>query len=153
MSELTDHARREFGLIAENPVLIDLMVQLVAIFETWNTIPGPKISPTQTIGLLLDHKPLTPLTDDPAEWEPIGNKQTHSGNQQITQNIRNPRALSDNGGKTYWLYDPNNPTKSSALYPTRHVTLWKDKDARPKDIVGSGFHRVCAGIRWIHCGR
>lgn len=118
MTDLGDHARREFLLIGVSPPVTDILVQLVEVFVDWEKISGSSVSPLNTMALLLAHQPLSPLTDDPAEWTRIGDEMVTGGNMGIWQSIRDPRCLSHDQGKTYWINDPADTTHQ--LYSTHH---------------------------------
>jgi hypothetical protein len=121
MSDTGDHARRELTLIGETPAVIDLLVQLVEVFVTWNTIaPKAVVTPMQTIQMLLDNKPLTPLTNDPAEWQVVGQRQLFAGNMNVWRSIRDPKAYSTDGGKTYWLDDGTGKAPTLPMFTTHN---------------------------------
>lgn len=96
MSNLVEHARRELGLIGEDPKMIEMYINVVQAFADFGHSGGSASVAIPTINALLQFKNLTPLTDDPDEWV------SHSEGM-IAQNKRNPDAFSEDGGKTYYL--------------------------------------------------
>ncbi len=59
-------------------------------------------------GRLARFKTLTPITSDPAEWQDV----THyggTGSKPLWQNLRQSSSFSDDGGKTYWDVDAEDP--------------------------------------------
>jgi hypothetical protein len=96
---LVDHARRELELIGEDQDVADWMVSVVAKFAEYGHSGGSVSICIPLLNSLLLRENLTPLTDDPAEWE---DRSKISG-YPIWQSIRNSKAFSHDGGKTYWL--------------------------------------------------
>jgi hypothetical protein len=75
----------------------DDVVQLVRLFASHaNSGMSAEIT-TSLLEALLQFKPLTPLTNDPAEWNQFGD--------MGWQSTRDSSAFSLDGGKTYYLLD------------------------------------------------
>jgi len=55
-----------------------------------------------------DFKPLTPLTNDPDEWQLIDEAMT-AGDDRLWQSRRDPACFSDDGGRTYYSLDDDPP--------------------------------------------
>jgi hypothetical protein len=109
-SPLVDHARRELTLRGEDPWIVDGLCKVVAAFADMGHSGGSAPIAADYLNHLLRYRPLTPLTDDPAEW--IDRAQEMGGNP-FWQNVRDPRAMSTDGGKTYTLVDEEPLTSDS----------------------------------------
>jgi hypothetical protein len=102
MSNLVEHARRELVRIGETPETISGILDVVQSFAD---MEHSGFSATHTVGVLeklLMGKPLSPLTDDPTEWNLISSEMSGSSDG-LWQNVRNPEAFSLNGGETYYV--------------------------------------------------
>lgn len=99
---LVDHARRELDLLgqtAEDPGYAASIVAAVAAFASFGHSGGSIDMAVDQLHRLLSRETLTPLTDDPEEWE----DRTEMSGEPWWQNRRNGRAMSHDGGRTYWL--------------------------------------------------
>lgn len=96
---LTEHARRELALLGEEPQVIDWYCRVVAEFASAGHSGGSASVAIPVLHELLQFHPLTPLTDDPADWI----DQSEPSGYPVWQNRRDSRAFSEDGGKTYWL--------------------------------------------------
>lgn len=96
---LVDHARRELTLIGEELETIDWYCRVVAEFASFGHSGGSASVAIPTLNALLQFKNLKPLTSSPDEWMNVSDMSGYA----MWQNIRNPEAFSDDGGKTYWL--------------------------------------------------
>lgn len=99
-SNLLEHAKRELELIGEDPEFIAGYLRVVKAFADMGHSGGSASVAIPTLNELLSFKNLSPLTDDPNEWE---DRSAVSGGEPIWQNKRNPEAFSTDGGKTYYL--------------------------------------------------
>ena len=97
MSNLVEHARREMELVETDQWFIDGMVNVVQAFADMGHSGGSASFAIPILHQLLQFNNLTPLTDDPDEWNEVGAGQW--------QSCRNPSAFSNDGGKTYLLMD------------------------------------------------
>lgn len=100
-SNLVDHARRELKLVGEDDVTIEGLLNVIQAFADMGHSGGSASVAIPMLYELLQFKNLTPLTDDPDEWQ-------HAGPEiyppdGIWQNRRNSAAFSHDGGKTYYL--------------------------------------------------
>lgn len=93
---LVDHARRELDLVESDPWFKEGMIKVVEAFAEMGHSGGSASVAIPMLNDLLQFKPLSPLTDDPAEWQLIPN-------EDVWQSRRNAEAFSTNGGKTYYL--------------------------------------------------
>lgn len=96
---LVEHARRELTLLGEEPEVVDWYCRVIAEFASCGHSGGSAAVAVPVLHELLQYHPLTPLTDDPADWT----DQSGRSGYPLWQNRRDPRAFSDDGGKTYWL--------------------------------------------------
>ena len=104
MSNLVDHARHELelsGQTAEDPGYAASLVAAVAAFASYGHSGGSASIAREQLHKLLGFEALTPLTSDPDEWE----DRTEMSGQPWWQNKRDPRAMSHDGGKTWWFVD------------------------------------------------
>lgn len=96
---LVEHARRELTRIGEDAATIEGIVRVVQAFADCGHSGGSAPFAIAYLEKLLRFEPLSPITDDPAEWK---DRSGISG-YPIWQNIRDSRAMSHDGGKTYWM--------------------------------------------------
>lgn len=91
-SDLVQHARRE----------LELCGQTVEGFVSYpGHSGGSAFVAREMLHALLGHQALSPLTDDPTEWI----DRSEMSGEPWWQNIRDSRAMSHDGGTTYWLID------------------------------------------------
>ena len=101
---LVDHARREMELLGEfasDPAYAQSIVAAVAAFASYGHSGGSAQVAREQLAKLLNQEALTPITSDPAEWI---DRSAESGSPWW-QNTRDSRAMSHDGGATYWLVD------------------------------------------------
>lgn len=103
-SNLVRHAQRELelaGLFDEDAdyggMLAEGVMRLVRVFAEEGHSGASAGITVAILERLLRFQPLTPLTDDPAEWNEVG--------EDTWQSSRRPDAFSEDGGKTYYLLD------------------------------------------------
>jgi hypothetical protein len=104
LSNLVEHARRELRLCGqydEDPAYAESIIKAVEGFVSFGHSGGSAGVAIHQLHALLQYQPLSPLTDDPAEWI----DQSGPSGYPLWQNIRDPRAMSADGGKTYTLVD------------------------------------------------
>jgi len=102
LSNLVEHARRELelcGQMAESPEYAESIIKAIEGFCSFGHSGGSMSVAIDQLTRLLWFENLAPLTDDPAEWV---DRSVESGHP-LWQNIRNSKAFSENGGKTYTL--------------------------------------------------
>lgn len=103
-SNLAAHARHELercGQAAEDPVYAESIVAAVAAFASYHHSGGSAAVAQEQLRRLLAFEPLSPLTDDPAEWI---DRSVESG-RPFWQSARDSKAFSEDGGKTYWTLE------------------------------------------------
>lgn len=113
MSNLVAHARRELELVGEEEETILGIEKVIQAFADMSHSGGSASVVIPWINELLRFKNLTPLTDNPREWNLVGDK--------IWQNARNSEAFSSDGGTTYYLL-------SEDAHGGRRVRLHKSKE-------------------------
>lgn len=102
MSSLVEHAEHELALVGEEPDVIEGYLKVIQAFADMGHSGGSASVAIPVIHQLLNHRPLTALTNDPAEW--IHREKTMWNSVDgIWQNKRNSEAFSTDGGKTYYL--------------------------------------------------
>ena len=113
-SNLVAHARRELELCGqtfEDPEFAESIVQAVAAFASYGHSGGSAMVAVEMLHDLLRFRPLSPLTNDPAEWNNVSDQ---SG-APMWQSSRRPDAFSEDGGRTHYLLDePGRPMHVSA---------------------------------------
>lgn len=95
---LVEHAKRELAILGEDPDLVKSLVAVVKKFAEFGHSGGSAPIAADYLNKLLRYEPLTPITNDPAEW---ADRSKESG-YPLWQNIRDSRSFSANGGKTWW---------------------------------------------------
>lgn len=101
MSNTADLARRELERIGEEPDVIDWYCRVIDEFMSMGHSGGSASVAIPTLCKLLRQEALSPLTNDPREWI---NRSDISG-YPLWQNRRDGRAMSGDGGRTYYLVD------------------------------------------------
>jgi hypothetical protein len=97
--DLVQHAETELWLIGEEPEMIDWYCSVIREFASYGHSGGSASVTIPVLNRLLQHKNLSPLTDDPAEWI----DQSGLSSSPLWQNSRNSEAFSYDGGETYYL--------------------------------------------------
>ena len=122
MSSLVEHARRELEIIGEDNWMTEGVIKVVEAYAEMGHSGGSAEVAICIITQLLQNENISPLTNDPSEWEFHPNEKYglsedawNNGKAGIWQNIRNGRAFSNDSGLTYFLLeettDTSNPTK------------------------------------------
>lgn len=102
MSNLVDHAKRELELTGEDHSVVEATLKMLQIFSDMGHSGASAHFHRLMLNELLQFNNLTPLTDNPSEWNHVAEEVwgEHGG---IWQNARNSSAFSNDGGKTYYL--------------------------------------------------
>lgn len=109
MSNLVEHAKRELALLGEtDQKFVDTIVNAVQAFSEYGHSGGSASAAIPIINDLLQFKPLSPLTNNPAEWNEVGDG--------VWQSARNSEAFSTDGGKSYYLVSEMTPYYESEAY-------------------------------------
>lgn len=98
---LVRHARRELALIDNDEDFNLSIIEAVRAFSKYGHSGGSASVAIPLLFDLLQFKNITPLTDDPDEWQ---DRSEESG-VPMWQSKRNPAAFSEDGGETYYLLD------------------------------------------------
>jgi hypothetical protein len=111
-SNLVSHARYELELIGEDPEFIKSYLVVIQAFADQGHSGGSASVAIPTINALLQFQPLSPLTDDPSEWNHVS-EEVWGAEGGIWQSRRNFEAFSNDEGKSYYLLsesgiDPKN---------------------------------------------
>ena len=130
MASLVDHARRELKLQGEDPKFAAALVKAVQAFTSYGHGGGSGECGIDTLTRLLKREALTPLTSDPKEWEDVSQ---YTDGAPWWQNKRDPRAMSHDGGQTWWYV--------SGRYPGE----------RTRDGGEEGVIVRCDGCGWRGC--
>lgn len=111
-SNLVLHARRELELLGSQPEIDEHVMQIVEIFSRAGHSGSSAYYTIELISRLLSYQNLTPLTDNPDEWE-CHDEGVSGVPGGLWQNKRNGEAFSNDGGVTYYLLNEganaNNP--------------------------------------------
>lgn len=111
MSNLEDHARRELVAAgyypdSKDPLDHSIYWSTIGIVRHFGSCGHSGASAAAHLALierLLQFKSLTPITDNPAEWQEI--EEGFMGRPGVFQNRRDGRLFSEDGGKTYHNVD------------------------------------------------
>jgi len=117
-SNLVSHARRELERIGEEPDTIDWYLSVVRAFTAFGHSGGSASVMLPVLERLLRFKPLSELTDDPAEWT----DRSEISRMPWWQNTRDSRAMSHDGGKTYWMVHEADAAGGSDAAPVHRST-------------------------------
>lgn len=101
-SNLVAHAERELrlsGQTEEDPDYAASIVRAVKEFASQRHSGGSASVAIEQLHRLLRFETLSPLTSDPDEWE----DRTEMSGHPLWQNRRDSRAMSEDGGKTWWF--------------------------------------------------
>lgn len=112
MTALGDHAIYELGYQGITGTDYDNIVNIVGTFANY-TDPEERAAIQQKVALLLGFKPLTPLTNEPAQWV---ERSSVLGGLQEWQSKRDPDAWSHDGGLTYYY-----ASETPAVHPAEDV--------------------------------
>lgn len=114
MSNLVEHAKRELELLGEtDQAYVDSILKVMEAFAAYGHSDGSATNAIHVINELLQFHPLTPLTNDPAEWNEVANN--------IWQSRRNSEAFSTDQGKTYYLVSEMTPYYESDDAPVEKI--------------------------------
>lgn len=113
-SNLVKHARRELNLAGNDEHFNTSIIKAVGAFASYVHSGGSASVAIPMLYTLLLQKNLTPLTDNPQEW--------NQHEEDIWQSRRNSEAFSKDGGKTYFLLseDGKNGNPRPMYISTKH---------------------------------
>lgn len=108
---LVEHAKKELYLLDNDDAFNDCIIKAVEAFASYGHSGGSASYAVPLLNDLLQFKNVTPLTDDPMEWNHISDG--WDGSAPVWQSSRCAEAFSNDGGKTYYLIseveDPQDP--------------------------------------------
>lgn len=107
---LIQHARHELSMFPnEDPEFIESIINAVKSFTEYRGHSGSSAEiAVQMLSALLNGRNLLPLTNDPDEWE-FKPGADYDIETDLWQNKRNSAALSEDGGKTFFLVNEKQP--------------------------------------------
>ncbi len=132
---LAEHARQELGRAGwfdgDDRQSGEAILAAVEAFARGGWSGGSAPYGVAIVTALLQYKPLSPLTDDPAEWIDHGDK--------LWQSSRRPDAFSEDGGKTYRLQ-----ADARVRYDRWPWLLWKIglRDRPPGFVRGGDYGKT-----------
>lgn len=101
---LVEHARRELGYLKNDDDFNEGIVKVIQAFADMGHSGGSASYAIPLINDLLQFKNVTPLTDNPSEWNEVGTG--------MWQSQRCSEAFSTDRGKTYYLLSDTKVRKS-----------------------------------------
>jgi len=130
VSKLVAHATRELSYFPnEDPEFVEHLVHTVQAFAEYKGHSGASHElAVMMVKDLLSMNNLYGLTNDPEEWD-FKPGADYGIETDMWQNIRNSKALSEDGGKTYWLVGET-PQEEERVW---HTAI--DKDTHPEIVI------------------
>lgn len=120
-SNLVKHARRELRLAGMfdddanfGPEFAEHIVGVVAKISEGGHSGGSIELLRGILNELLQYRPLTPISSDPEEWA-LRSGEQYGYPEDLWQNKRDPSAISNNGGRT-WFYVDRGPVDGEHIY-------------------------------------
>lgn len=110
-SKMVQHAIREMelagmhtaGMVYGEGVIATNVLELITLVASQGHSGGSLEQLLLVFDQLIRRKPLSPLTNDPAEWADV--QEYGAGSDMRYQNLRDSGCFSADGGKTYWKLD------------------------------------------------
>jgi hypothetical protein len=102
---LVQHAKRELALTTNDAEFNKAIIKAIEAFASYGHSGGSASIGIEILYDLLKFKNLTPLTDNPEEWNHVGS--------DMWQSSRNSEAFSTDGGSTYYLLSEVKPIHES----------------------------------------
>lgn len=104
MSNLVEHARRELEVAGVERDVRPSIIAAIEAFASYGHSGGSASIVIPMINDLLNFRNITPLTNDPREWQHItyGVSDEHDA---VWQSTRRADAFSNDGGRTYYCLD------------------------------------------------
>lgn len=109
MSNLVEHAKRELARLDNDEEFNQTIINAVTAFAEYGHSGGSASYAIPILNDLLQFKALTPLTNDPSEWNEVG--------EGVWQSSRNSEAFSTDEGKSYYLVSEMTPYYESDEAP------------------------------------
>lgn len=138
-SNAVKHAAIELELIGEEEDTINGYLRMIRVFTEMGHSGGSASVFIPTLTRLLEWKNLSPLTNDPKEWNEVG--------AGLWQNSRNSECFSKDGGATYYVLSelPEGYTKTNN--PSYTHTSVDAKMPKPEwDTVGEMVTEIYSAV-------
>ena len=103
MSNMVERARRELEILGAPEEDIQKVLPVIQAFANAGHSGGSAPWHISIIHNLLNQLPLSPLTTDESEWDWVDEVMLWADAAPLWQNNRDSRAMSNDGGKTYYL--------------------------------------------------
>jgi hypothetical protein len=105
-SNLFRHAKAELARLGGDnneihPDFNNKILEIITIFASMGHSGSSALYTRELVNKLLSHQTLTPITDDPSEWQKHA-PELWDGKNSIWQNRRDSRFMSTDAGVTYW---------------------------------------------------
>lgn len=123
-SNLVKHARRELERCGNDDDFDSSIINAVKAFAKYGHSGGSASVAIPLLNELLQFHNITPLTDDPKEWNEVGD--------EMWQSARNSEAFSEDGGKTYRLV-----SEDEGIHISMRMHIPPQEDAN-RDLGGEG---------------
>lgn len=131
MGELVKHAEYELALLGYARQDAEPLLNVLQTFEAIDHVPGTLHITTQVLIKLIEHKSLSPLTDNPDEWEEFGGKNETGYPGPMWRSRRDVEAYSFDRGHTYYRVTENTRRFDGSVklhfHPTLHFFQYADK--------------------------
>lgn len=133
---LVNFARKELELLGEDEDTIQAYLKVVQAFSEMEHSGESAFAAVRVLHQLFQFLNLTPLTDDPYEWQYI-TEDVWGETGGVWQCVRNGEAFSNDGGKSYYLLsEGGNDKHREPLHQTEHKEL-------PTNLSADGEHTFC----------
>lgn len=134
-SNLVKHARAELSRFPDEEIeFIESIMATIKGFASYRGHSGGSAAMARHIvHTLLGLENLMPLTTDPAEWE-LRSKEQYKTDTDLWQNNRNSKAISKDGGKTYFLVDGPMADEDNLVYYTAEEPNAPGPEIDPEDL-------------------
>lgn len=124
---LVNHAKRELELLGNDKDFDDCIIKTVEAFLEYGHSGGSAEYGIAVLYDILRYKNVSPLTDDPKEWNMVSS--------DTWQSMRCSEAFSLDGGKTYYLVSEVEDTSDPyPLYVSRVKKTPETDDEKEPDV-------------------
>ncbi len=139
---LVEHAETELALLGVDPAVRATLVATVAAYASCSPSGVQHEHLTSLLTDLLARRPLSPLSANPGEWVAAG---TRSG-VAVWRNRRDPRAVSEDGGRTYRLSSAADAQTLRSAAPRGWVLALQERDGvNERDATSAVWEFLDAG--------
>lgn len=116
---LVSHAKRELERLNNDNDFNQSIIKAVRAFSSYGHSGGSASVAIPLLNDLLQFKNLTPLTNNPEEWNDVSEMSGHS----LWQSKRNPEAFSEDKGVTYYLLSEENEKNGKVIHISDKVDV------------------------------